>query len=307
MSEQLFENVEHLKNLPIQAFCVSIGHSSFHWHYEVEVLLVVSGEIIVITKNGIKNLKKGDVLLFNSGEFHEIIRKTENVCLFVQFDKPLFEDYFDKARNYYFHLDSSNEKITLRKNYEYKSFSRILAYIFTLQKEKNSYAINKTFAFVYEFIANLYEFTNYEIIQLSSSITLKKNKNEVNEILAYLEEHYKEEYVIEEICEKFAISNKTLYRHIKNNLGVTITDLIAIRKIVEAKKLLKNTELTILAIVDICGFHSEITFYRNFKKITGVTPHDFRTTGGKEKSNIEIKGYVSYDQDKISALIKEFM
>ena len=63
---------------------------------------------------------------------------------------------------------------------------------------------------------------------------------------------------------------------INKTTGFGFNTLLAMLRIESAKKLLRETEKTILEIVLECGFGSECSFYRQFKEATGVSPLKFR-------------------------------
>ena len=48
------------------------------------------------------------------------------------------------------------------------------------------------------------------------------------------------------------------------------------RKIIQAKTMLHHTKLTVAEIAVRCGFGRQSYFTRQFKKITGMTPSNYR-------------------------------
>jgi AraC-like DNA-binding protein len=68
--------------------------------------------------------------------------------------------------------------------------------------------------------------------------------------------------------------------HLKSNFN----DYINWYRIEEAKKILESSEAedkTIGAIAIDVGFNSQTTFYKTFKKYTGITPHKYRKEAQK--------------------------
>lgn len=83
-------------------------------------------------------------------------------------------------------------------------------------------------------------------------------------------------YSTEQIAASLGIS-VSYFQHLYRKLfDVSFqTDLIHMR-IEYAKGLLLNTDLTIARIAELCGYSSEIHFYRQFRKVTGMTPSAYR-------------------------------
>lgn len=74
----------------------------------------------------------------------------------------------------------------------------------------------------------------------------------------------------------FGISPNYLSQLFKKHMNVGISEYITSQKIDESRKLLKETNLKIYEISDQLGFESSFYFSKVFKKITGLSPKDFR-------------------------------
>lgn len=74
----------------------------------------------------------------------------------------------------------------------------------------------------------------------------------------------------------FGISPNYLSQLFKKHMNVGISEYITSQKIDESRKLLKETDLKIYEISDQLGFESSFYFSKVFKKITGLSPKDFR-------------------------------
>jgi YesN/AraC family two-component response regulator len=58
---------------------------------------------------------------------------------------------------------------------------------------------------------------------------------------------------------------------------VTIADYVGSCRIALAKKLLSDKRLTIISIAQQVGYNNTETFSRNFRKLEGMTPSEYRT------------------------------
>ena len=67
-----------------------------------------------------------------------------------------------------------------------------------------------------------------------------------------------------------------LFAVFKKGLGLSPADYIANVRIGYAKDLLKKTEMNNMQLAQFCGFTTDKTFVRTFKKITGITPKKYR-------------------------------
>jgi len=81
------------------------------------------------------------------------------------------------------------------------------------------------------------------------------------------------------LAEKIDLHERKLSGLINDEMKTTFYDLINYYRVEEAKKRLKSPmydKYTVVAIGDSCGFNSKSSFYRVFKKETGLTPSQFK-------------------------------
>lgn len=63
---------------------------------------------------------------------------------------------------------------------------------------------------------------------------------------------------------------------INRTQGRNVSQIVNEYRIREAKCLLKETDLPITAVMFECGFQTKSNFNREFIRVTGVTPSDYR-------------------------------
>lgn len=97
-------------------------------------------------------------------------------------------------------------------------------------------------------------------------------------ILKYLNEHYTEDLLYEEVAEKIGISYSYLRKIVKDTTGKSLNDYINKIRIEKVKVLLITTEMTIEQIAKEVGYHNVQSITRYFKKFEGITPTEFRIT-----------------------------
>jgi AraC-like DNA-binding protein len=70
-----------------------------------------------------------------------------------------------------------------------------------------------------------------------------------------------------------------LSQYFKQATGLSYTDYVIRYRVNEASYLLKNTSQTVLQTAYDCGFESLRSFNRNFKRVTALTPQEYRDKG----------------------------
>jgi AraC family transcriptional activator of pobA len=93
-----------------------------------------------------------------------------------------------------------------------------------------------------------------------------------------IELHFKTKHGVGEYADLLNISTKTLGRIVKNHFQKTLTEIIAERIVMEAKRELNLTPKTIKEIGYDLGFNDEYHFSRYFKNKTKVSPQSYRNS-----------------------------
>ena len=104
---------------------------------------------------------------------------------------------------------------------------------------------------------------------------LYKNLNELK-MEIYI--NPKIDWTVAKMADRLNISSGYLENIYKNTFGVTCMEDVINSRISLAKKYLLYDHYTIVEIVTLCGYHNMEHFFRQFKKVTGVTPNCFRNS-----------------------------
>ncbi|MNR43960.1 HTH-type transcriptional regulator YesS [compost metagenome] len=78
------------------------------------------------------------------------------------------------------------------------------------------------------------------------------------------------------ICDQFQMKSSNLSRLFKEEFGQNFVDYLAQIRIEQAKLMLKESQEPIQDIAAKIGYSHYISFNRAFKKLTGLTPGDYR-------------------------------
>lgn len=94
--------------------------------------------------------------------------------------------------------------------------------------------------------------------------------------LTLVQQNFREQRFLDFYAEKLGITTKHLSRVVRANTGLSPVEWIERYVILEAKVLLQSSTMTIQQISSYLNFSSQSFFGKHFKKLTGMTPNDFR-------------------------------
>lgn len=92
----------------------------------------------------------------------------------------------------------------------------------------------------------------------------------------YIENNYNKRISLDEISSEVAISKRNFIRRFKNATGNTPIEYIQRVRVEAVKKALETTQKTIEEIVRNVGYDDMTTFRKLFKRITGISPNEYR-------------------------------
>lgn len=96
------------------------------------------------------------------------------------------------------------------------------------------------------------------------------------QFLQYIHFHFSEDIRLEDLCEKFCMKPYTVKYIFKELFGKSFEELLAQVRITYACSFLRTSNRTVLEIASLCGFNSQPTFLRHFKRWMNQTPEEYR-------------------------------
>ena len=96
----------------------------------------------------------------------------------------------------------------------------------------------------------------------------------------YIDEHYKEQIKLQDVAEYVGFTQSYLSSMFKRQVGKSLVEYLTHIRIQKAKQLLIGGEWNIADVAEEVGFLDVKYFIKRFKKITGLTPSEYRKLFG---------------------------
>ena len=129
-----------------------------------------------------------------------------------------------------------------------------------------------------ESIANLQYHALQDFTERVNQLRFGSDRSKlVIDVVNYVQHHISLPVTTQEIADALFLSRPHLSKRFKDESGVTLKEFIWIQKIEEAKRLLKYTDKSLLAISVYLGFSSQSHFTHIFKNLVGKTPGEYRS------------------------------
>ena len=252
-----------------------------HSHNFSELVIVTEGHGIQWVDKHNFPVYAGDIFILQGNKEH-YFKERHNLSLFnVMFDMqslPLPFDQFKKIPGYHalFFLEPMSRK---RHRFESKLHlgriplshceALISQMIDELEKRESGYE-----ASVLGLLLGLITYLSREY---SHTETIEgKSLLRIGEIIGKLERNYKKEWKLNSISKEAYMSPNNLLRVFKEATGRSPIDYLIRIRIQKSMELLRDTNMQISEISFETGFKDSNYFTRQFKKIAGVTPREYR-------------------------------
>lgn len=172
----------------------------------------------------------------------------------------------------YFPITAVNPVLCIKEDYV-PNFEKYYSYMRKLQERKENPNPYETFL---HFTVAFFYATSYRSFREDSSSMANAAMRLVDKFLTLVREHFRQERFLEYYAKKLEVSSKHLSRTIKTFTGSTAAEWIEKYVLLEAKIMLRSSNLSVQNIADELNFPSQSTFGKFFKKNTGISPKDFR-------------------------------
>lgn len=239
----------------------------FHYHTSYELFYIKSGAANFILGNKSHTIYDGNLLVIPPYVPHRSIYATdkETYRIELQIKHSLLSENMSRILK---HL-SENPCYTISLKYQTQVLN-LFAQMSTEQHSIKDYTADLCLAYISEFLITVYR--NAVRCEASTDSTALLPQK----IMAYISENYYRNITIAELSAEFNVCDSTIYKSFKKHTGLKITDYINFTRVMNAERLMRETELSLTEISYQCGFNDCNYFSIVFKRYKNMAPARFK-------------------------------
>ncbi len=264
-----------------ERFSAFIGHEvPWHWHEELEAVIVCEGRTLAECCNQRFLLRPGDGILINANALHRFTRHSREDCRII---------------NLVFHpllLGGTEQSLVYRR------------YLLPLLADEGFAALPLSPAVPWqadalELLRSAFGFCSrqgegYPLLTQAALLAFwqrvaanrpgaplpraqgQPGQDRIKKMLAYIAGHYREKLEVSQLAAAANISQSECYRCFQRCLGVSPIRYLLQYRLQKAARLLRQTSLPVAAVCSEAGFSHPSYFAAQFQQLYGCSPSAFR-------------------------------
>lgn len=234
------------------------GNGDFHFHSQIELCIVKSGEIEALVNNKYQRLKKDEISVSLSYETHmynPVVNSNFTVLIIPVDLCEEFSHYvkLQKITNPFIKNPDITQKISL--------------YIDEIKKNDDNILL-KT-GYVYLLLGLIVKNVSFEESRTHT------DTNFSSKLLMYINDNFKSDISLSSVAEHFGYNSSYISHFFKSNFNIGIIKYINILRLNNVIMLLRENKHSITYCAMESGFSSMRTFYRIFNSEFHCSPLDY--------------------------------
>lgn len=247
----------------------------YHIHPEIEILHVLSGQGLLVVGDHIGRFEAGDLLLLGSGLPHMLCSDSAEPTYirYVQFKQENFGEAFwqmPEQRDSERLLGLCARGLLLRGQ-QAQSYVPMLDQVWEKRGARRLWAL----------MGLLEDLTSAGDVQALASVgyapvSTHRDSERLNRAIQFVNAHLTTELTLNDVADRAGMSPQAFSRFFHKFVGIPFIEYVVSLRITLACRYLLETDKTIASICYLCGFNNLSNFNRQFLRIKGSTPREFR-------------------------------
>lgn len=239
----------------------NVNGSTFHFHSQIEIILVQTGQTEVTIGNKTKILSPGELAIAVSFTPHIFRARGESLVRIAFIPTYLCEDF----------VSATKDKHVTNPFVSDGRATALISECFDALSDSEANNIEKM------------GYVNVILGTILRSLNLTEGKEVadtsfLSKLLLHLNDNFKTNLTIETIAHELGYSTGYVSRSFKRCFGVSINQYLTSLRLNHAINLLKDGDASITECALESGFNSIRTFYRAFESELGCSPKAYRKT-----------------------------
>lgn len=272
LPEESIEIGEDLSLFKFKHFLTKLGLNEPRKSQRATIVVCTSGSCRVKINLEVFEIKAPKLVTIMPGQIFEILSDVDTLEGYVVSLSKKFVDKVNLPGWHHRYVKMYNNPIT---DIDHNKLNSLLFFYAILHRaaanDKNPFRMQ-----IIENLISIFYFGGVSSLDNSIESNLKYNNHIVANFLELVQQHYREQRLIQFYANKLCITPKYLSKLVKEHTGRAAADWIEQHVILEARAMLQSSDMSIQQIATSLNFPNQSFFGKYFKRATGVSPKQYR-------------------------------
>lgn len=270
----MFQSIKKEFSIDKSTHSPSYSMKSLHYHNVNEYLFLQKGECTVQIDNDFYRISGGTFIMIPAGSLHK------TTYLSAKYHERIILYFPTKEMNWFIEQLQPNNIDLIFQRKVIKIPQKRITYINKLLEQidyemhgVDEMSISMVKAYFYELFLFIMRCNKY-----SDSVIQRLNVTNIaiQNIIDYICKYYNNNLTLASVAKEFGMSESSLSKKFKAFSGFRFKEYLTKVRIKAAENYLLTTDKSITEISDLCGFNDSNFFGDSFKKVTGISPNNYR-------------------------------
>lgn len=295
-----FSYTYNKQNINLKQYIYKIGSYHYNWHNDLELFMVLSGQVEVCASGVTRILEEDDMILINPNIGHATLaQKPDSIAMVMHIDPIILKDYYENIEFLSFDLWSIQET---KNNEAFKLIREHISKMILCSNDSPEQKLLFESSF-YGLLYNIiFHFPPKEIQNAAFKINQKKF-DAINKMIKYINKNYKRKITLDKLARESGYNSGYVSQLFKSCLGINFYEYLTRIRLREATRELSQSENKILDIALDYGFPDIKAFTSTFKETFGKSPTEYRKQLNSENRKNDInfkKKFISVEDKEIN-------
>lgn len=256
------------------------GEFPWHWHSEIELTLVMEGEIAYQVNDSLYHLKAGEGLFCNTNVLHSGRRDRTPDCsyLSVTFHPRLLYGYSSSVmqEKYMNHILKSPALASIHFVPEETWQKRVLELVEQIRFLDREHPASEELQIQIVLLQIWKEIFEHVETGGTGYSENGRDTERIRRIMEYIQKHYAEKITLEDLAGQIHLCRSESCRLFKRYMNESMFDYLLDYRVERSLELLRQSELDVTQIAGQSGFANPGYYSKIFRRKMGCTPLEYR-------------------------------
>lgn len=254
--------------------------SLMHYHDGYEIMLGIKADVDCFIKDNHYNFLDNSLIFVRPYEIHALKYKSDTryIRYVINFSDKLVHDTVQvlKIEKSLAALENTKTRLLTLTPKNYSNIFTLFCSLYKYKSVRSCESADLRQSIIKGYLCVLLMEINLVSMNASTRLNLNKSLQLIHDVIRFIDVSYMNEITLQTIVDKFYVNRYYVCHLFKKTTGSSVIKYIQCRRVIEAQKMLMNSDISINDVCFKCGFNNLQHFFRVFKQISNCTPGQYR-------------------------------